>query len=241
MIEGPMLQHCGPIFFYQSSPLSVCRNGTFGLVDTGTKKLLVTCAHVWTGYQKLRKKKRNLNLAILVGTGRPIHLSYDPLHLDEKLDLATWDMAPLMSEFAHRQFFPISNQRLPPLIPKTVLATIGYMGKGRGREVSPEGANFAYNFSGMSVSGTDQTATYILADMTTTKRFGRDGNRMRRLKLYGGLSGSPVYLLQPNYKLKLVGFITDCVFGQLKMTHVACLNQDGTVGVPTVSLSPARN
>jgi hypothetical protein len=31
-------------------------NGSYGLVDTGSMKLLVTCRHVWEGFQSYRKK-----------------------------------------------------------------------------------------------------------------------------------------------------------------------------------------
>lgn len=232
LVEGALLQHCGPIFFYRTAPfMCVCGNGTFGLVDTGRKKLLVTCAHIWTEYQEAqaRQSDSGLNLAVLVGTNRPVHLPYEPLHVDDKLDLATWDMEPLMSEFTHRKFFSISNQRLPPLKPKDVLASIGYTGETR--EVSPLGANFGYHFSGFSVS--DTSGPFILANMSTSKMFGRDGNRIPAPEHFGGLSGSPVYLLQQHYILRLVGFVTSGGLDALRLTHAACLNQDGTVSRPT--------
>src|SRR5581483_4201290 len=52
--EPEARRHYRPIFFMRSlvnaSKKTSLRNGSFDLVDTGTKKLLVTCNHVWEGF-----------------------------------------------------------------------------------------------------------------------------------------------------------------------------------------------
>lgn len=232
MVEGHLLLHCGPIFYYRTVPfMCVCGNGTYGLVDTGKKKLLVTCAHVWTGYQEAQAQQNlaGLNLAILVGTKQPLHITHEPLCVNEQLDLATWDMEPLMSEFTDRQFYSIPNQKLPPLKPKDVLASIGYTGEGR--EVFPLGVDFRYHFSGLSVS--DTSGPIVMANMSTSKMFGRDGRRIPAPEHFGGVSGSPVYVLQQQFVLKMVGFVTSSGLDALRITHISCLSQDGTISRPT--------
>lgn len=232
MVEGHLLLHCGPIFYYRTVPcMCVCGNGTYGLVDTGKKKLLVTCAHVWTGYQgaQAQQSLSGLSLAILAGTKRPLHITHEPLCVNEQLDLATWDMESLMSEFTDRQFYPISNQTLPALKPKDVLASIGYTGEGR--EVFTLGADFKYHFSGLSVS--DTSGPIIMVNMSTSKMFDWNGNRIPAPEHFGGVSGSPVYLFQKHFVLKMVGFVTSSGLNALRLTHISCLNQDGTVSRPT--------
>src|SRR6266852_1816998 len=58
LIEPQVRQFCGPIFFtlsLKSALGNVTNNGSFGLVDTGSKKLLVTCHHVWKEFQERRR------------------------------------------------------------------------------------------------------------------------------------------------------------------------------------------
>jgi hypothetical protein len=50
---------CGALFFAQSlvkASGNILASGTFGLVDTGDKKILVTCRHVLTDFLKEQKK-----------------------------------------------------------------------------------------------------------------------------------------------------------------------------------------
>jgi hypothetical protein len=74
--ELAKLQHqvepySGPIFFTKSlkTPLgNVTNNGSFGLVDTGKRKLLVTCHHVWQRFQEERGKEPELKMCICLDT-----------------------------------------------------------------------------------------------------------------------------------------------------------------------------
>lgn len=50
VIEPQVRYFCGLIFFTKSMETpagTIVNNGSFGLVDTGSRKLLVTCSHVW--------------------------------------------------------------------------------------------------------------------------------------------------------------------------------------------------
>jgi hypothetical protein len=54
VIEPQIRGFCGPLFFarsLESAKGNITANGTYGLIDTGEKKLLFTCQHVgriWT-------------------------------------------------------------------------------------------------------------------------------------------------------------------------------------------------
>jgi len=57
----------GPIFFAQSLAVAsgnVMASGSFGLIDTGKRKLLVTCHHVVEDFRKLQRKQSNLMLCL---------------------------------------------------------------------------------------------------------------------------------------------------------------------------------
>ena len=57
VVEPQVRQYCGVIYFTRSlerAQGNVTANASFGLVDTGSKKLLVTCHHVWAEFQKAR-------------------------------------------------------------------------------------------------------------------------------------------------------------------------------------------
>jgi hypothetical protein len=63
LIEPMVRQFCGPIFFTHSleqAEGNITANGSFGLVDTGTKKLLVTCYHVWDEFREAHLKNSDL-------------------------------------------------------------------------------------------------------------------------------------------------------------------------------------
>ena len=224
-----MLQYCGPIFFRSSReavPTNVFRNGTFGLVNTGRKKLLVTCAHVWTEFLAAKAEFPEAQLAVLLGQQIPIPISCEPIDVNTTLDLATFDMEPLLLSCGSRKFFPLFQRGVPVVKPKDILAVIGYLGEAR--EVSIYGANFGYEFTGISVA--DVSGPFVCVDLTKTKRYcDPDGTLIGPPESLGGMSGSPAYLLSRGCGLTLAGFVTSDALGILRLTHVRCLNEDGTV------------
>jgi hypothetical protein len=230
IIEGQMLRYCGPIFFLKSpeaEPLNVFNNGTFGLVDTGSKKLLVTCAHVWTEFLSAQGQYPRAKLAVLLGTHQPVVIPTAPSHLDTDLDLATFDMEPLLSKFSCRDFFEICKHSPLVVRPGDVLASLGYLAEAR--HLSPQGANFRYEFTGISVA--DVSGPFICVDVMKTKRFrDPDGEQIPHGKSLGGISGSPVYRLERNGILRLAGFVTSSVLGGIvRITNTACIQADGSI------------
>src|SRR6266404_5437779 len=84
--EPQVRQFCGPIFFTKSleSPLgNVTASGSFGLVDTGTERLLVTCNHVWEGFQEERLGVPDLRMCVCLDMTNPVVFAPDkPLGAD---------------------------------------------------------------------------------------------------------------------------------------------------------------
>ncbi len=67
VVEPEVRQYCGPVFFTRSLKVAggnIVANGSFGLVDTGKKKLLVTCFHVWEEFQKAQRADSDLKMCL---------------------------------------------------------------------------------------------------------------------------------------------------------------------------------
>lgn len=225
-----MLLHCGPILYLNSSepvPTNVAANATFGLVDTGRRKLMVTCHHVWGGFVKFQKTNPSATLAILLGENRPILLpAIQPIDSDDSLDIATFDMEPFLTSCRHRRFYPVFKNGVPPIRSKDILVTLGYLGEAR--HLSVAGADFRYEVIGVSVA--DVSGFRVCADMTKTRRYrDHDNAILPSNHSLGGLSGSPCYRIMGNVSLRLVGFVTSSALGLVRFTHVGCLNGDGTL------------
>src|ERR1035441_4870910 len=93
-------QFCGPIFFTKSLETAegnITANGSFGLVDTGLKRLLVTCYHVWDEFQMRSLADSNLRMGICLDTKNPIVFAPTrAIGEDQELDIVTFDMEPLL-------------------------------------------------------------------------------------------------------------------------------------------------
>lgn len=76
IIEPEIRGYRGPLFFTRSLKIAagenVITNGGFGLVDTGQKKLLVTCHHVWKTFQELHDSDPNVRMCICLDAQSPV-------------------------------------------------------------------------------------------------------------------------------------------------------------------------
>jgi hypothetical protein len=82
IIEPQVRRFCGPLFFTKSlhTPVgNIPHNGSFGLIDTGKKKLMVTCHHVWDTFKKLRSENPELKFGICFDIRRPVVIDVDSL------------------------------------------------------------------------------------------------------------------------------------------------------------------
>jgi hypothetical protein len=228
MVEGAILNHCGPLFFSRShelTPAGVTCNATFGLVDTGQVKLLVTCHHVVEKFRELRAKGDAKAMGVLLGSGRPVELNEAQLRdEDKRLDLAVFDMSALLPDCAKRAFCSLHWPLAARLRPKDVLAFVGYSGVGR--SISSGGANFQYEAFGLSVSDVD--GVFIAADMSRLKQAGDAAAlNLPTDQSIGGVSGSPCFKLSVDLRLTLVGFLTEEALQIVRMTNASCILPNG--------------
>ncbi|HEV2434634.1 MAG TPA: hypothetical protein VG077_01420 [Verrucomicrobiae bacterium] len=62
-LTDELLRYCGPIFIVPSLESNeILDAGTYSLIDTGEKRLLVTCQHVWEKYEEEHDKDNNGNV-----------------------------------------------------------------------------------------------------------------------------------------------------------------------------------
>ena len=92
--EEALLNFCGPIYIapsITSPPSETIANGSFGLIDTGERKVLVTCCHVWDAYEDEKMRNPEVVLAVVLGTGLKTY-SFTPevIDADRDIDLAVF-------------------------------------------------------------------------------------------------------------------------------------------------------
>lgn len=229
-IEPQILPYCGPLFFArsrESATGNVTDNGTFGLVDTGEKKVLVTCHHVWDELQKARREDSTIRL--LAGLDRNPPVVLDPSQLldhDESLDIATYDVEPLLAACAGRKFYALNQNPAPSVEKGDQLVFAGY--PGQFRSSTDEGVQLGRVMYKVSVS--DVSGLRFVADISRIKvAYNRKPEPEVRETPHGGISGSPCFRLRGDRPLHLVGFATSVCLGILSFTDARCLNPDGTI------------
>jgi len=219
-IEPEVQQYCGPVFFTlsrQKAEGNVIANGSFGLVDTGSKKVLVTCHHVWKEFQEARLIQENLEMCISLGRGPLVVLPPgSAISEDRKLDIATFDMEPLLGVCGGRKFYPLNLK--PPRTVKTgdMVFFIGF--QGHHRHIVDGALHFGVTRFGVKVSSVDGWDIY--SDISELK--------MNPEEL-GGISGCPCFRVRPGKPTELAGFVKAVLGRYLCFTHANCLKKDGTI------------
>jgi len=226
---GPQIQpFCGPLYLatsLKSAEGTIEASGSFGLVDTGERKVLVTCDHVLEEFEALRREKSELVMGVCLDRGNPLVLKPDWLiDRNTMLDLVTFDAGPLLDACQGRQFYELHRRPPPKLSKGDKLVLHGYPG---GRRVgSASGLEFGRVTFDLSVA--DASEFRFVADVSNVMRI--EPNRTPALAdPYGGASGSPVFLRKPDAFLRLAGFTISYGLNMLTFTHASCLRPDGTL------------
>ena len=135
VIEPQVRQYCGPIFFTRSLHWAegyVTANGSFGLVDTGSKKLLVTCHHVWDEFQRGRLNDPDLRMCLSVGKGPAV--PFNPTNTigeDRQSDIVAFDMGSLTAAIGALKFFSLRQNPAPRVAQEDIVFFSGFPGKLR--------------------------------------------------------------------------------------------------------------
>ena len=229
-VTGQIRSCCGPLFFtrsLESAAQSVTANASFGLVDTGIKRLLVTCHHVWQTLQEERRTFPGLKMCACLDKGPPVVVHPEQLiDADTNLDLATFDMASLLPGCAGRTFFPLSSKEESDVRRGDRIAFIGYPGRFR----SSDRTGIQFGFSMYAVNVSDFNALRLVVNLSRAKEVRyREPEQPDQESPHGGISGSPCFLVRSDQPLQLVAFATEEAMQILRFTRARCLNPDGTL------------
>jgi hypothetical protein len=221
VIEPEIRPTCGPIFFAGSrdDPADVINSGSYGLVDTGKRKLLVTCWHVWEGFQSDKLANPNLEMCLGVNEERlPVFSPEKPIDADEDLDIAVFDMEPYLPACSHSRFYPLHQSPPKKVERDDLLVSIGF--PAHYRRPIDGGLRFGRNTFAIMVSDSNHDGSKFVSDLKDAR------NLPPRLN---GISGCPCYIYRPQRALNLVGFATGISMDVLSITHARCIKPDGTL------------
>lgn len=236
---------CGPLYFATSLEKGkghVIDNGSFGLVGTSKKDLLVTCCHVWNGFLKKREQDPGLKLCACFDDRYPVPIctlpdgtDNEPIDKNEKLDIAVFDLEPFKAYCGEHKRCAILNSE--PQIQIKEKDAVGIVGHpGRFRAEVEQGISFGrepyFGFIS-SISGckffVDFTKVMDFERNLLVKKWDRDNIVTK------GISGSPCFIILPNYQLSLIGIVTAHVGwdtvpdNYVQVTTSNCINEDGTL------------
>jgi hypothetical protein len=220
VIEPQVRPFCGPLFFTDSleTPLgSIKAAGSFGLVSTGTKRLLVTCHHVSDEFHRQRHENPALKLCVCLDRGNPVVFGTDSfIDADRLLDLAIFDAASIFEACGENRFFPLFQKPAPRVSKGDVLLLIGFPGHLR---MVVDGA-----------LGVGRAPYGVLVTSVDGPRFQSDVTNLKvQSDDFGGISGCPAFRIRPGQPIRLAGFTTSVWMNLLFFTHANCINADGTI------------
>lgn len=201
-----LLRFCGPIFVapaLDSYPEQMIGNGTYALIDTGKRRLLVTCSHIWDEYEKHHDANAETILAISLGDGRSNIAFKDPknhlVDVDRDLDLLVLEFERHEPRVPHhKSWFPISDWPISRVAKGEQVVTLGF--PGAWREAAGVECYFRYVAIPFGVTDVSDRTIAAFAD-------GRNDQVLNDMRnSLGGISGSPAYSVNANGKLQLIGF-----------------------------------
>jgi hypothetical protein len=233
VIEPQINPYRGPLFITRSLEScvgdNIVANGGFGLVDTGIKKILVTCQHVWKKFQDEHSLKANVRMCVCLDDGKPVVFDQrEPIDQDPKLDLATFDILPVLAACKGRRFYQLDRSPPPNVTKGDKLVLLGDQGIFR----SATGGGLEFGVTTYACEVSDVSGLRVVADLSTAKKFYvKHPSRSPEpgVSSHGGISGSPCFLVKGDKPVRLVGFVTDDCLDSLWLTHARCLNPDGTI------------
>jgi hypothetical protein len=237
-VTGPEINFFrGAVFFARSLELvvggdSIITNGGFGLVDTGEKKLLVTCQHVWKGFQEERGQNQDVRMCVCLDKNSPVVFDkHEPIDQDETLDIATFDITPVLPACNGRKFYPLNQNPVPRVQKGDRLILLG--DQGRFRSLTNSGLEFGVTTYLVRVSSVDGLRFH--ADISKmVSKYVQQPVRIPKSSSHGGISGSPCFLMRENRPSQLVGFVTGDLMNYLCFTNASCLNSNGTIKRQTI-------
>ncbi|HTV41501.1 MAG TPA: trypsin-like peptidase domain-containing protein [Candidatus Sulfotelmatobacter sp.] len=221
----------GPLFIARSLENRFGRivaNGSFGLINTGKRKLLVTCQHVVEGFKNELTKDNELKLWACLADRHAVVIELKSLvDEDAQRDLATFDVEPMLSEFNGREFFQLICGAVRTVRKGDTLFVTGY--PCRNRNETDEA--ILWGTSPHSFIAKDVSDTSIIAVTSRIMSLERKLLSKETDNPYGGLSGSPCFWTRDFVSIELVAFVSEHLNTMeiMKFTLAKFINSDGTI------------
>jgi hypothetical protein len=249
-LDYELFRYCGPIFVapaLNSYPEQMIGSGTYSLIDTGKKRLLITCCHVWDEYEKQHDTNSEAILAISFGDDNSCVAFKDPknhrVSINRDLDLVVLEFEPEEIKVSHqKKWFKISDWPISRIEKGNHIVTLGFPGAWR-RTTSIE-CVFRRVVIPFAVTDVSNYSIAAFAD-------GKNDQVLNDMKnSLGGISGSPAYRFNENKELCLIGFVKsgvemddapnrkyqtspDSPLPAVFLTHASFLQPDGSLSVPS--------
>jgi len=235
----------------QSPVNRIENNGTCCLVRTRTRRILITCAHVWNAFEDFQNTHAGAQLWISLGVDDLSLGPSFPLALrnpkviakDDSLDLATVTFDGIDSLEAQR-FYYFKPRPEPTARKGDIIHYIGYAGDAV-REGNPS-LTLNYCYSSHTIHDSSRTRFILHSKPGTIHHKDQNGNPMMAFRA-GGESGAPVFKVQTNFELELAGIVSQLCSsgleggksttyemsdGDVLITHACFIKDDGSIPVP---------
>lgn len=232
VVDPQVRKFCGPLFFISSNTTpkgAIKGSGTFGLIDTGRMKLLVTCWHVLFGeggFKDVHAGNSEFRFGIGFGGKKPHSVFYDDLMgkiVDEsrRCDLVTLDVGDALDLVAasNLAFYNLKANRPPKVNVGEILYFIGFPGKGRVEDEKSVGhVRQAFGIQVAQVNESNFMASVLNLKLDETD--------------CGGMSGAPCFVVEDGKPIRLVGFVTDyggALLNMIQFTYARYIGDDGII------------
>jgi hypothetical protein len=138
-LDCELFRYCGPVFVapaLKSYPEQMIGNGTYALIDTGERRLLITCCHVWDEYEKHHDVNPEAIIAISLGDGNSCFAFRNPnnhlVSIDRDLDLVALEFELKEIPFSHnKSWFRVLDWPIPRIEKGGHIVTLGFPGAWR--------------------------------------------------------------------------------------------------------------
>ncbi len=254
-LSSELVRYCGPIIVAPSidSLPAAMTAGTYSLIDTGEKRLLVTCCHVWDEYDAMYDRNSKVVLAVNLGDGDCTIAFKNPLAhrlaFDRDLDLVVLEFDPKAIPVRHQKhWFKIPEWPIPQVAKGDCIATLGFP-RAR-RKVT--GIHVTFGCAALPFCATDTNNRSAAVFYDEENKQVLDTVR----DCLAGMSGSPAYQVTENGELRLVGFTKTgslesdaptrrCpalagspLSAHMSLTHASFLQRNGALGSQLPMLGP---
>jgi hypothetical protein len=196
---------------------------------------------VWNGFLNKRKEIPSLKLCACFDGKYPVPIctlpdgtDNEPIAQNEKLDIAVFNLEPFKAYCGENTCAILNAEPQIQIKEKDAVGIVGF--PGRFRVDVPQGTSYGREPYCGFISSVSGYRFYV--DFTRMMDFERNLLIKKwdwKNIVTSGISGSPCFIIQPNYQLSLIGFVTghrgfeSVPENYVQVTTSNCINEDGTL------------